>query len=323
MSQSVILPPVHDTSPPPFDDDVDENDIIPTIQNDELSPTNSPDVLNNSNNDDDWKSVDDNNDTDIVQIQNDTAIVNDENILTDVNSTNDDWANFATFEDTTDEVLETAPATTADVIEENTENDWADFESNTVPSSELPIPSSNEEQTDEINKEEEDDDDFGEFTEVQVASPPPTSSLPAETLSTEQIESLFSTCFPMESLTSSTDDEYFIATELPSFTSYKNPTKQISCLESSLSLWNVLSNLSNDPIGIKFQWRKSNTERLFHQALGVNERLRTKNVLTPEILQPEKVKSTNSMNSESENMDNENKVELFRSKEKTSNLDFI
>jgi hypothetical protein len=40
------------------------------------------------------------------------------------------------------------------------------------------------------------------------------------------------------------------------------------------SLWNVLSNLSNDPIGIKFQWRKSNTERLFHQALGVNERLR-------------------------------------------------
>lgn len=197
MSQSVILPPVHDTSPPPFDDDVDENDIIPTIQNDELSPTNSPDVLNNSNNDDDWKSVEDNNDTDIVQIQNDTAIVNDENILTDVNSTNDDWANFATFEDTTDEVLEvnnvvliegrffthsfqTAPATTADVIEENTENDWADFESNTVPSSELPIPSSNEEQTDEINKEkEEDDDDFGEFTEVQVASPPPTSSLPA------------------------------------------------------------------------------------------------------------------------------------------------
>jgi hypothetical protein len=40
------------------------------------------------------------------------------------------------------------------------------------------------------------------------------------------------------------------------------------------SLWSVLSNLSNDPVGIKFQWRKSNTERVFHQALGVNERFR-------------------------------------------------
>ena len=25
-------------------------------------------------------------------------------------------------------------------------------------------------------------------------------------------------------------------------------------------------------MGIKFQWRKSNMERLFHQALGANER---------------------------------------------------
>jgi hypothetical protein len=41
-----------------------------------------------------------------------------------------------------------------------------------------------------------------------------------------------------------------------------------------LSLWNVLSNVSNDPIGIKYQWRKSNSERLFHQALGVQERFR-------------------------------------------------
>jgi hypothetical protein len=105
MSHSVILPPVHDTSPPPFDDDVDENDVIPTIENNQISSTNSPDVLSNSNNDDDWKSVEDNNDTDIAQIQNDPTIVNDKN----VNSTNDDdddWANFATFENKTDEFLE-------------------------------------------------------------------------------------------------------------------------------------------------------------------------------------------------------------------------
>jgi hypothetical protein len=109
MSHSVSLPPVHDTSPPPFDDDVDEDDVVPTIQNDEFLSSTSPDVLNNSN-DDDWKSVDNNNDTDIAQIQDDIAIVNDENVSTDVNltneDTNDDWANFATFENATDEVSE-------------------------------------------------------------------------------------------------------------------------------------------------------------------------------------------------------------------------
>jgi len=109
MSHSGILPPIHDSSPPPFDDDVDENDVIPTIQNDEFLSSTSPDVLNNSN-DDDWKSADNNNDTDIAQIQDDIAIVTDENISTDVNltneDTNDDWANFATFENATDEVSE-------------------------------------------------------------------------------------------------------------------------------------------------------------------------------------------------------------------------
>ncbi len=39
----------------------------------------------------------------------------------------------------------------------------------------------------------------------------------------------------MESTPSSTDNEYFISTELPSFTTYKDPTKQLSYLESSLS----------------------------------------------------------------------------------------
>lgn len=118
MSHSVILPPVHDTSPPPFDDDVDENDIIPTIPNDELLSSTPPDVLNNSN--DEWKSVDDNNDTDIAQIQDDIANVNDdENILPSVNLTNeveeeenndddvyDDWANFTSFDNKIDQVSE-------------------------------------------------------------------------------------------------------------------------------------------------------------------------------------------------------------------------
>jgi len=70
-----------------------------------------------------------------------------------------------------------------------------------------------------------------------------------------------------------------------------------------------LSNISNDPIGIQFQWRKSNTERLFHQALSVNERLRTKTVpLTPEILQPEKIKATTPTSNESEMTNDENKT---------------
>ncbi len=41
-----------------------------------------------------------------------------------------------------------------------------------------------------------------------------------------------------------------------------------------LSLWNILSNVSTDPIGIQCQWRKSHTERLFHKALDVHERIR-------------------------------------------------
>lgn len=107
MSQSITLPPVHDTSPPPFDDDdVDDDDLNPTLGNDQFVAANSDDVLNNSN-DDDWKSVDDNNDTYAAQIEEDTAIVNDENISTKVTpAIDDDWANFAAFESTTDEVLQ-------------------------------------------------------------------------------------------------------------------------------------------------------------------------------------------------------------------------
>ncbi|UJR33324.1 hypothetical protein I4U23_020774 [Adineta vaga] len=322
MSQSVIVPPVHDTSPPPLDDDVDENETITIVQDNEfLSSTTSPDVVENSN--EEWKSVDDNNDTDIAQLQDDLTSIDNEKNAIDIdpthekpieeeNNNEDDWANFATFEtkteddDDDDEAL--SVTTTSVVINENNENDWAAFASTPAPSLEQPIQQSfNDELT--TKTVEDEDDDFGEFSEVQVASKPQVSSPPTNTLSSEQIESLISICFPLESDSSSTEQNTVISTELPSFTSFRNKTKELTYLESSLSLWNVLSNLSNDPVGIQFQWRKSNTERLFHQSLGVNERFRAKNVpLTPEILQPEKIKPTIQGNNEFENIENENKL---------------
>ncbi len=106
------------------------------------------------------------------------------------------------------------------------------------------------ESTDKVIEDE--DDDFGEFSEVQAAPKLQTSSLPTvslfiliilqpstisfqDTLTPEQIESLISTCFPMDSLTSSTNEDSFISTDLPSFTTYKDPIKQKPYLESSLS----------------------------------------------------------------------------------------
>ena len=41
----------------------------------------------------------------------------------------------------------------------------------------------------------------------------------------------------------------------------------------SCSLWQVLLTVSNDPIGVRYQWRQSTTERLFHQAMGVSARV--------------------------------------------------
>ncbi|CAF0817669.1 unnamed protein product [Adineta ricciae] len=314
MSQSVVIPPVHDTSPPPFDDDVDENDTTTTIKSNEIISPILPDVVEDSN--EEWKSVDDNNDTDIAQIQDDvpsTEIeknsMNGENPHEE-NNTDDNWANFAAFETKAEDTVEAAPATTSNATTENDENGWASFESTTVPSSEQVVQSSSDEQTTKPI-EDEDDDDFGEFSEVQVAPKPQASSLPTNTLSSEQIDSLISTCFPLEPPSPSIANENYAvpSTDLPSFTSCRNPAKQLAYLQSSLSLWNVLSNLSNDPVGIQFQWRKSNTERLFHQALGVNERFRAKNVpLTPEILQPEKVKSIVSVSNDSEDTENGNKL---------------
>jgi hypothetical protein len=67
-------------------------------------------------------------------------------------------------------------AVTPTVIEESTDDGWADFESNTVPSTEQPLASPPEEPVAQV---EADEDDFGEFSEVQVtAKPPPTPSLP-------------------------------------------------------------------------------------------------------------------------------------------------
>ena len=116
MSHPVALPPVHDTSPPPFDDDVDENDLDPTIESNQFVLSTPADVLSNSN-DDDWRSAnnddDDNNNNDddiqAAQIQEDTAIVNEEDTSSKIipaNDDNEDWANFAAFETKTDEVLE-------------------------------------------------------------------------------------------------------------------------------------------------------------------------------------------------------------------------
>ena len=38
------------------------------------------------------------------------------------------------------------------------------------------------------------------------------------------------------------------------------------------SLWNALSHIPNDPIGVQYQWRKSNAERFFHRAVASHEK---------------------------------------------------
>ena len=61
------------------------------------------------------------------------------------------------------------------MIEEPIDDGWADFESNTLPSTEQPLTSPPDEQ---VTKVEVDEDDFGEFSEVQVTAKPTPSSLP-------------------------------------------------------------------------------------------------------------------------------------------------
>lgn len=259
----------------------------------------------NEKDDDDWKSVDENQENPIAPLSIDEQIPVEEPQAFEQNQENEfsGWANFASFEPKPEESIESeTPA--IEQTNEDDDNNWAFFESKTEPEPIVSSPSPSQEKVDE------EDDDFGEFTEVQVSSEPPPpppqiqtpTTLPIENLSSEKIESLISACFPIDSsVSSSMSDHPSHFPELPSFTTLKTEEKSIDYLEPSLSLWKVLSNLSSDPVGITFQWRKSNTERLFHQALGVSERFRTKTVpLTPEVLQPEKVKTGASTTNDSE-----------------------
>ncbi|CAF4309789.1 unnamed protein product, partial [Adineta steineri] len=208
------------------------NDDIAIVKSENISAninlTNEEPIQeehNNDNNDDiaNFKSE---------SISTNINFTNDEPKQEEHNDNHDDWANFASFENTTDVVSESLPTPTSAVVEASTENDWANFESSPVSPSEEVLQSPINEQFATTTENVDEDDDFGEFTEVQAA---PIPSLQTNTSSPEQIESLISTCFPMESATSSTDEDSFIPVELPSFTTYKHPSKQLSHLESSLS----------------------------------------------------------------------------------------
>ncbi|CAF1368171.1 unnamed protein product [Adineta steineri] len=173
------------------------------------------------------------------------------------------WANFGTFENN---------------VNTESNDEWADFKTSAMPSPDQSIDiSSNRINTD-------DDDVFADYGEVKESPKYQTSSFSLNFLNMEEIESLISTCFPLESSILCTDNTNFIPFELPNFRTCNDQIKQTSCFQPSLNLWNVLSNVSNDPLGIKYQWRKSNTEQFFHQGLDVRERFPTKtNLSTPEI----------------------------------------
>jgi hypothetical protein len=151
--------------------------------------------------------------------------------------------------------------TSSDVFN-NSNNGWANFETFDQNSESISVTIPN-------NK----DDDWADFQ-----SNTDDSILSTNSLSTDQIETIISTCFPLESSTLSVDTDNFIPFELPTLTTFNDQMKQLPCFKPSLCLWNVLSNISNDPLGIKYQWHKSNTERLFHRALGVHKRCQTKTI---------------------------------------------
>ncbi|CAF0921378.1 unnamed protein product [Rotaria sordida] len=264
------------TSSSSFNNDIDEKN--------QILLSNLPDELNNDN--DDWKSADDNHDIDINEIQDDLITVNNEQ------NNNDGWANFDTFENNTDPKSQIVPVTVSNLAED----DWANFKSNPIQFTQHDLQLSSDKQSTKINH---DDDVFGDYGEVQICQQFQGSSLPINSLNTESIKSLISTCFPLESSILSKDIDNYIPFELPSFTTYKDQSKQLPCFEHCLSLWKLLSNISNDPIGIQYQWRKSNIEHLFHQALGVHERFRTK---------PISLTSQSEFQMITSNVNNENKV---------------
>ena len=74
-----------------------------------------------------------------------------------------------------------------------------------------------------MNVPNETDDEWAEFqsnTDDQIGSP------------LENVNTLISTCFPCESSTNTDNSTMF---ELPNFTTFNDETKQIPCLEQSLS----------------------------------------------------------------------------------------
>ena len=98
MSHSIIHPPVHDTSPPPLDDENDENDNennfigqpLPSVPLDEdLARENS--FSNDNENNDDWQSVDENQENPVVEPKEENDF---------------GWANFASFEPKIEESTE-------------------------------------------------------------------------------------------------------------------------------------------------------------------------------------------------------------------------
>ena len=119
MSHSIIVPPVHETSPPPLDDDIDDNDndVIVSIPQPDAVSSNSANLSNDAN--DDWKSMDENDDQPLASPVEELPIVQSEPVSTDpvipavepvpdeVDANDAEWANFATFEpsfDNADEV---------------------------------------------------------------------------------------------------------------------------------------------------------------------------------------------------------------------------
>ena len=105
MSHSTHLPPVHETSPPPFDDDeTEENETVLHVEND----GSASDELNNSN--EDWKSADDETDAPVTRSEDDPVDTRNEHEIPgddpQESAHDDGWANFAAFEQAEEDMSE-------------------------------------------------------------------------------------------------------------------------------------------------------------------------------------------------------------------------
>ncbi|CAM2703171.1 unnamed protein product [Rotaria socialis] len=242
MSQENSFPIVNETLLTSLKSSNDEgNQILSSIV---LNKLKNHDDDDDDDDDDDWKSVDSDHDININEKQENLTITN-----------NCGWANFDAFQTNVNPNSENAlTTTTSNVIED----DWGRFESNQIHSNQYAGESSTEKQSLKINHY---GDIVGDYGQLQVGS-----------------QSLISTCFPLESMKLSEVVDNCIPLELPSFIAWKNEKQSLACFKHSLSLWTMLSNIANDPLGIQYQWHKSNIERLFHRALGVHKRFHTKAV---------------------------------------------